>query len=297
VYIAIDNTPAAPLPWNNLNSPGGQGYTWSNFLDSTGVGTSMGLLQTGIFAGANSLGDVTGNNSGVYPDAVLKYQYVLFAGNVGGFTLNGLDVSKVYDLTFMGSEDYEGGDQNTAYIVNGDTVWLNALYNQQATVTMRGVHPDTYGNIYMQFISYQAADAGWLNSIVVNGYTPVPRNAPAPPQVTGGLNTTAPTWANPNALVAQATVNADTVALAYPNPFRTSFTLQVPADYSNENVMVSVYDVHGNLVYRKEFDGLVQGENYLMVEADRNFAGTGVYVAKLMYSDGKTIKTVKLLKQ
>jgi hypothetical protein len=298
VYIAVNNTPAAKSPWNNLNSPGGQGYTWSNFLDSTGVATSMGLLQTGIFAGANSLGDVTGNNSGVYPDAVLEYQYVLFAGNVGGFTLSGLDISKVYDLTFMGSEDYEGGDQNTAYIVNGDTVWLNALYNQQATVTMRGVQPDTYGNIYMQFISYQAADAGWLNSIVVNGYTPVPRNAPAPPQVTGGSNTTAPTWANPTALVAQAqTVNTDTVALAYPNPFRTSFTLQVPADYSNENVMVSVYDVHGNLVYRKEFDGLVQGENYLMVEADRNFAGTGVYVAKLMYSDGKTIKTVKLLKQ
>jgi hypothetical protein len=257
----------------------------------------MNLLQTGIFAGANSLGDVTGNNSGVYPDAVLKYQYVLFAGNVGGFTLGGLNLSKTYDLTFMGSEDYEGGDQNTAYIVNGDTVWLNALYNQQATVTMRGVQPDVNGNIYMQFISYQAADAGWLNSIVVNGYTPVPRNAPAPPGVAGGANTTA-MFASPTALVAQSpTTNGDSVASAYPNPFRTSFTLQVPADFNNESVLVAVYDVHGNLVYKKQFDGLVQGENYLMVDSDRNFAGTGVYVAKLMYSDGKTIKTVKLLKQ
>ena len=105
VYIAINNTPAASSPWNNLNSPGGLGYSWSNFMDSTGVATSMGLLQTGIFAGANSLGDVTGNNSGVYPDAVLKYQYVLFAGNFGAFTLTGLNLSRVYDLTFMGSED------------------------------------------------------------------------------------------------------------------------------------------------------------------------------------------------
>jgi hypothetical protein len=41
----------------------------------------------------------------------------------------------------------------------------------------------------------------------------------------------------------------------------------------------------------------VQGENYLMIEADRNFAGTGTYIARLMYSDGKTVRTVKLLKQ
>ena len=296
VYIAIDNVNTAPLPWNNLNSPGGQGYTWSNFLDSTGVATSMGLLQTGIFAGANDLGDPTGNNSGVYPDAVLLNQYVLFPGNVGGFTLNGLNISKVYDITFMGSEVYEpSGNQNTAFIVNGDTVWLNALFNQQATVTMRGVKPDQFGNIYMQFISYQGAEVGWLNSIVVDGYTPVPRNAPAPPAVTGGANTTID-HADPTALVGQ-TVNTDSVASAYPNPFHTTFTLQVPADYNNENVMVAVYDVKGELVYRKEFDGLVQGENYLMVESDRNFAGTGMYVVKLMYSDGKTIKTVKLLKQ
>jgi hypothetical protein len=92
-------------------------------------------------------------------------------------------------------------------------------------------------------------------------------------------------------------VNTDTVVSAYPNPFHTSFTLQVPVAFSNENVMVAIYDAHGNLVYRKEFDGLVQGENYLMIESDGNFAGTGVYVARLMYSDGKTIKTIKLLKQ
>jgi hypothetical protein len=295
VYIAVNNTPAATSPWNNLNNPGGPGTSWFNFLDSTGTVTSMSLLQTGAFAGANSLGDVTGNNSGVYPDAVIKYQYVLFAGNVGSFTLSGLNVSKVYDITFFGSEDYEGGDQNTAYIVNGDTVWLNALYNQHATVTMRGVHPDITGNVYLQMISYQNADAGWLTAMVINGYTPVPQNAPVPPKSTGGENTTAE-FSSPSALTAQ-TVNTDTVVSAYPNPFHTSFTLQVPAEFNNEKVTVGIFDVQGNLVYRKQFDGLVQGENYLLIEADRNFARAGVYVGKLMYSDGKTIKTIKLIKQ
>jgi hypothetical protein len=297
VYIAVNNTPAAPSPWNNLNQSGSIGTSWFNFIDSTGAPTSLSMVQTGNFAGPNSLGDVTGNNSGVYPDAVLKYQYVLFAGNVGSFTLSGLNLSKTYDITFMGSESYEIGNDNTAYISGSDTVWLNAMNNTNATVTMRGLTPDANGNLNLSMISYGASEAGWLNAMVINGYTPVPRNAPAPPQVAGGANTTAD-WSSPTALVAQSqTVNTDTVVSAYPNPFHTSFTLQVPVAFSNENVMVAIYDAHGNLVYRKEFDGLVQGENYLMIESDGNFAGTGVYVARLMYSDGKTIKTIKLLKQ
>jgi hypothetical protein len=299
VYIAVNNapSPAAPFPWNNLNSPGNAGTTWSNFIDSTGAPTGLKLLQTGNFAGPNSLGDVTGNNSGVYPDAVLKYQYVLFAGNVGSFTLSGLDLTQVYDITFMGSENYEEGNDNTAYIVNGDTVWLNAWDNTNATVTLHGAVPNAFGQINLTMISYGAAEAGWLNSIVINGYTPVPQNAPGTPGATGGANTT-PMLSDPTALVVQTqTVNTDTVVSAYPNPFHSSFTLQVPAAINNENVTVAVYDMHGNLVYRKEFDGLIQGENYLMVDADRNFAGTGVYIVRLMYSDGKTMKTLKLLKE
>jgi hypothetical protein len=297
VYIAVNNTAAASNPWNNLNSPGGVGTSWTNFLDSTGTASSMSLLQTGVFAGANSLGDVTGNNSGVYPDAVLKYQYVLFAGNVGAFQLSGLDFAKKYDITFMGSEDYEGGNNQTAYIVGSDTVWLNALDNTTATVTMRGLSPDANGNINMSFIAPGASEAGWLNSMVINGYQPVPQNAPVPPTVAGGASTTAD-MINPSLMVAQVqTINIDTVVSAYPNPFHTSFTLSVPADFNNEKVMVGIYDMKGNLVYKKEFDNLVQGENYLLINADRNFALAGVYVARLAYSDGKTIKTFKLLKQ
>jgi hypothetical protein len=98
-------------------------------------------------------------------------------------------------------------------------------------------------------------------------------------------------------MVAQAqVVNTDTVVSAYPNPFHTSFTLSVPVDYGNEQVTVGIYDLKGNLVYRKEFDNLVQGENYLLINADRNFGATGVYIVKLAYAGGK-IRTFKLLKQ
>ena len=297
VYIAVNNTPAASSPWNNLNSPGGVGTSWSNFLDSTGAATSLSMVQTGEFAGANSLGDVTGNNSGVYPDAVLKYQYVLFAGNVGAFQLSGLNLAKKYDITFMGSESYQGGNNNTAYIANGDTVYLNAMYNTNATVTMRGLTADGNGNLNMSFISPGASEAGWLTSMVINGYTPVSQNAPMPPQSAGGSNTDVLT-ATSTAFVTQAqVVNTDTVISAYPNPFHQSFTLSVPSDNSNERVMVTVYDISGKLVYGKEFDNLVQGNNYLLVYANQSLSTNGVYFVRVAYASGKKVNTLKLIRQ
>jgi hypothetical protein len=300
IYIAVNNSNAAPSPWNNLDNPGSVGATWNNFIDSTTAPTSVSMVQTGLFAGPNSLGDVTGNNSGVYPDAVLEYQYVLFPGNVGAFQLSGLDLAKTYDLTFLGSENYQAGNNNTAYIVNGDTVFLNALDNTSATVTMRGLIPNGLGQLNISMISYGQSQAGWFNAMVIDGYLPLAQNAPTPPQVLGGANTSG-LWANPAAIAGAAVntdsvVNADTVVNAYPNPFTTSFTLSVPADYSNQRVLVGIYNVSGVAVYRQEFDNLVQGENYLQINAAQNFATTGIYFVKVMYEGGK-VRTFKLLKQ
>jgi hypothetical protein len=298
IYIAVNNTPAASSPWNNLNSPGGVGTTWNNFMDSTGAATSVSMLQTGNFAGANSLGTVTGNNSGVYPDAVLKYQYVLFAGNLGGFQLSGLNLSRTYDITFFGGESYLSGNDNTAYVVNGDTVYLNAMNNTNATVTLYGLRPDNAGQLNIYSFSVGSAEAGWFNAMVINGYTPTARNAPAPPQTTGGSNNTVITASSPARLLQDQVqvVNADTVVSAYPNPFQQYFTLSVPGFSNNERVKVLVYDMSGKLVYAKEFDNLVQGNNYLRVEADRNFAQAGVYIVSVGYGDGRASKTFKLIK-
>ncbi|HVS96519.1 MAG TPA: fibronectin type III domain-containing protein [Puia sp.] len=283
-------------PWNNLNNSGGVGARWSNFIDSTGVVTSVGMQQTGAFAGSNQLGDVTGNNSGVYPDPVILQQYVLFPGNIGSFTISGLNLSKVYDFTFFGSENYEGGDQNTGYIVNGDTVYLNALYNQQAIVTLHGVTPDANGNAFMTMFCQGSAIAGWFNAVVIQGYTPVPRNNPNVPQSTGGQITPLQVGVSTAPVVPQA-LQMDTVVRAYPNPFHTSFTLSVPVTTKDEKVIVTLYDANGQVAYRKEFDNVQEGMNYLRVGGDAGIGGPGVYIGKVLFSSGRATQTIKLIKQ
>ncbi len=295
-YTSAGNGPTPP--WNNLNSQGAVGASWRNWIDSTGTTTSVGMTQTGAFAGPNALGDVTGNNSGVYPDPVLLQQYVLFPGNNGSFTVSGLTLTRTYDFTFFGTENYETGDQNTAYIVNGDTVYLNALYNQQTIITLYGVTPNSLGQVSLQMICQGQAIAGWFNAMVINGYTTIPRNAPSVPTVAGGMFSPVVTGIGSqfsNAQTASA-LSIDSLVTAYPNPFHTTFTLSVPVFSSGEKVMVTLYDMNGRAAYRKEFDNVQEGMNYLQIGEDGAIGAPGVYVGKVTFSSGRAAQVIKLIK-
>ena len=302
IYIHPSTTSAGDgptPPWNNLNNAGGVGINWNSFIDSTGALTSLSLVQTGAFAGANALGDVTGNNSGVYPDPVLLQQYVLFPGNFGAFTVSGLDLAKVYDFTFFGSENYEGGNNNTGYIVIGDTVYLTALDNTNATVTLRGVVPTGLGQANITMYCPGSSIAGWFNAMVIDGYTPVAQNAPTVPQtpgVTGGSNTQVNTITGNQFSGTQSALSTDSLIQAYPNPFHSSFTLSVPVFASSEKVLVVLYNASGQLVYKKEFDNVAEGVNYLQIGQEANIGAPGIYLGKVLFTSGRAAQSFQVLK-
>jgi hypothetical protein len=301
IYMNVNsgNTSAATAasPWNNLNALPAVGVTWNNFKDSTGNMTSVSMIQTQEFAGLNAIGQTTGNNSGIYPDAVLMEDYVAFQGQVGGLQLFGLNLSKKYDLTFMASDNILG-DNTTAYAINGDTVFLNAMLNTVATVTMHGVTPDNSGRIDIKILPYGlASGGGWINAMVIQGYTQSSANAPAPPQSTGGANRLAATATGASLnMTGQTLATADSTIKAYPNPFQQSFTLQVPAFTNNDRVNVTVYNLSGQQIYAKVFNGLVQGQNFLRVDASQNFAKSGIYIVRVVNLTNNSSKTFKLIK-
>ena len=299
IYINVNSgsnaAGVAPAPWNNLNSLPAVGVTWNNFRDSTGNPTSVSMVQTQEFAGLNAIGQTTGNNSGIYPDAVLMEDYVAFQGQVGGLQLFGLNLSKKYDLTFLAGDNLFG-DNTTAYAINGDTVFLNAMYNTSATVTMHGVTPDNFGRIDIKILPYgQASGGGWINAMVIQGYTKSSSNAPAPPQSTGGANRLAATATGASYNAGQ-TLAMDSTINAYPNPFQQFFTVQVPAFTNNDKVNVTVYNLAGQQVYAKQFSGLVQGQNFLRVEANSNFGKAGIYIVRVVNQTNNSTQTFKLIK-
>ena len=89
------------FPWNNLDVPPQLGYTWNNFFDEKGMITGTGMYLNGIWSDISYFGINTGNNSGLYPDAVNIENYLEYPGETATFQITGLNIGMKYDFTFF----------------------------------------------------------------------------------------------------------------------------------------------------------------------------------------------------
>jgi hypothetical protein len=200
-----------------------------------------------------------------------------------------------YDLTFFGSANL-GGDNNATYTANGGQAVLNATLNETGEVTIFNVSPDVHGNINITCTpSDPQSQFGLMNAVILQAHSLAPSgNTPTVPAGATVVNTA-------DTRMATTLVNTDSSQTAkplsaYPNAFHDQFTLQVPVETMNENVVVTIFDVAGRALYQKEFDNLTQGNNYLLI-APMAAQHDGVYFVRVLYSDKKTVKVIKMLRQ
>ncbi|UII25515.1 fibronectin type III domain-containing protein [Fulvivirga maritima] len=173
----LDGYLQAPSPWNNTNALPEAGVSVGlsdDSGDSTGITFNIGENE----AASNNTGVVTGDNSGIYPDAVLQgYYYLDNNAAPAPFTFSGMNSDFVYDFTFIGSED---GTYTTStftgigeYTINETTVVLFANNNTHNTVTINSVEPDGDQNIVLYFQCSDQNDARWgfINGMVIGAHT------------------------------------------------------------------------------------------------------------------------------
>lgn len=183
VYLRFKDLATAPSPWNNIT-----GISTSNLLDATGANSGMNFeLQTPAFNVYHN-GPQTGNNSGVYPDAVLEDYYyfgIYGAPETVSAKLTNLDTTRVYNLTFYAGSIFGNVADNgtTTYSVGSKTVSLYVQNNTQNTVSINDLKPESDGTITINMA--KAADGtpvGYLNAMVItssynDGTAPVtPKN-------------------------------------------------------------------------------------------------------------------------
>jgi large repetitive protein len=300
VFINLNNStsPDPGAPFNSLNWVyRSLGVVWNNFNDDKGNKTNIGLSEPVNWDEVETNGDVTGNNSGIFPDNAIVQSWLNFVGDSSYLVLTGLDVSKTYDLVLFGSCTDDNTQNSTSiYQVNGKTSMLNAHLNNTGTVTMFGIQPDQNGNASIGVNAYDSSNSSYsmIGVIIIKGYTPSTNTISQPPVSTATGTTTLDASA---ARFADSASDAANPIAAYPNPFAESYTLQVPATMG-DNVTVTMSDASGRTVYVKRFEGLFQGNNYLNIVPDETLTH-GLYFVRVIYGSGtnNNAKVFKVLKK
>jgi chitodextrinase/predicted esterase len=189
----------APVPWNNLATPPSDGISFANFKDDTNTATTVDLdLLTWENGGTNNTGYATGNNSGVYPDAVLEnYYYFEQFDAATTYQLSGLNNSRAYDLVFLGNEWTVASIGNvkvaTDFTVGSTTVSQFNGRNSTQTSSIKQIQPDANA-IAFEIKGNDEARYGVWNALEVRSYAPLSATfdilAPTTPQALAASNIT-----------------------------------------------------------------------------------------------------------
>lgn len=172
ILVRFKHQTDAPAPWNNITS-----VSTSNLKNDKGETTNVDLqLQTGSWFTWNE-GAVTNNNSGIYPDVVLK-EYYFFGSYPGIFTssnsidvkLTGLDATRKYSFKFFAGSSWsvQANNGTTIFTVNGVSKPLNVQGNTSNTVNFDNIAANASGEITFNMAVADGTQVGYLNAFEIN---------------------------------------------------------------------------------------------------------------------------------
>ena len=165
-------------PWNNIRS-----ITTTGLKDNFGNGGTVGLsLQTGGSWTTTSNGAQTGNNSGIYPDNVLRDSYyfgIWGAPNVVTGSVTGLEPDKKYSIAFFSSSVWtSSANGHTVFQIGSRKDSINVQGNTSDTLTFANLSPAADGTISFTMSKGIDAGAGFLNAMIISTQTLISPSAP-----------------------------------------------------------------------------------------------------------------------
>ncbi len=283
VFVNISGTSAydAPVPWNNLSRVSVDGDIYFNLRDDKGSLTSMRLRWDKAMEGVNDWGMTTNNNSGIYPDKVLKSFYWTNAYNPASrLIIDGLDQAFNYNFTFLGSIN-TNTNVTTNFTIGNKVVANRQDLNISTTSTILDVAPDQNGEVLIVIQEAAGSPYAIFNSLVIDAY-------PTDRKVTSqsGRYSVSSSVSGTMKEVRFGEANPDVTL--YPNPSADRTGLNVRSENSSiGDVSYQILDAMGNERGR----GVYKND---MINADFNInisdlsLQSGVYILKIMYSDGQT---------
>ena len=286
VYININGDPAydAPIPWNNLSSYPSDGHTYVGFKDENSNETGIRIYIEKTMDGFNDWGTETGDDSGVYPDLVMKSFFFNDAFNdPGKFLVQGLDQSLKYNFTFFGAIE-TGYQIRTNFTIDSTTVVNYQTYNTTETKTIYGVSPDINGEKLITIQETLGSNWAIFNSLVIDAY-PVPQNnSSARIANNGGID------ANGADIIEVTFGQLDNqTVVIYPVPFEATLNI----DYKQKGLInIDIYDLNGQRILQEK----VLNDGFSTQKIDLSGLKDQIYLLR-MSNDQGVIKNLKLYKK
>lgn len=304
VYINFNRTNNASAPWNNTARAPEEGRVFTNLRNELNNVSGLEMTVVNNFSGDNPSGMITGNNSGVWPDNVLRSSWWVDAGVVSTLKISKLNQNQSYTFVFSGSRN-GGGDRTCVYTIGGKSVSLNASYNISQTVQIDDVKPDENGEVFIDVSLGTYSQFAYLNGMVINGYSRgnVTEGAGTGRGVKDDLvrdvlpQTIQPVTPAPAAKGPVLPVEAVTQVMVYPNPFADDVNVALMLEKDQERVIIRLLDAAGRQVFYKEFSGLRKGEWRQQLRIPGEQLTAGMYILEIRGTD-KTLppRTFKLIK-
>lgn len=179
--INFSNSAISVPGWFNVHGP-----VTGNHVTMTDNTTGWGIDNVGASAtywiglgGANAadtIGAITGNNSGVVPDVVLDGCWFNYSDKYSGIDnmyITGLNPAKTYTLQFVASRSAASAPPRYgAYHINGgEELLLNAASNTSGSLIEQHIAPDSTGKIRLAI--YAPSNTGtngnvsYLNALII----------------------------------------------------------------------------------------------------------------------------------
>lgn len=165
--IQLPDNPPVSSPENNNY------FSVSNLTNTRGEGTGINISAISGKFNSTQVGLVTGNNTGVYPDNILRDQ-MSWGFNLGNnsedevqLKVSGLAANKHYNFVFFGNFTCFGcqaGETATTYMIGDQTASVRYINNTTETDTIYQVFADENGEVIITMIG----DAGVNNGGVLN---------------------------------------------------------------------------------------------------------------------------------
>ncbi len=272
VFVNINGDPTynATTPWNNIGYLPDNGMVVNNLKDGNNNNTGISLNFVTSLGGENDWGTSTGNNSGVYPDKVLKSFFFMEALEEAVVHIEGLDQSYVYNFRFLGAIE-TGYTISTQFTIDSETVVNWQTYNTSNVSSIIGVEPDIDNKVVLHITSGAGSRWSIWNSLVIEAY----------PNLNSGARFTN------DESITSSELNI------FPNPFIDKLNVKLYSEESGEATF-SLLDMQGKLIHMSK--GNVEGKtlNKYEIPVNDQQIKKGLYLLQINLNNES--KIYKLLK-